>query len=34
MQKVRIKSGEFEFIGVLHEKEAPKTREAFKKCFL
>ncbi|NLP31316.1 MAG: DUF3830 family protein [Clostridiales bacterium] len=31
MQKVRIKSGEFEFIGVLHEKEAPKTCEAFKK---
>ena len=34
MQTVRIKSGEFEFIGVLHEKEAPKTCEAFKKCFL
>ncbi len=30
MQKVRIKSGEYEFVGVLLEDEAPKTCEVFK----
>ncbi|MCL1982463.1 MAG: DUF3830 family protein [Clostridiales bacterium] len=29
MQKVELKSGEYRFIGVLEEKNAPKTCEAF-----
>jgi hypothetical protein len=31
MQKVIIKSGEYRFVGELHEELAPKTCEAFKK---
>ena len=31
MEQVRIKSGEFLFVGELHSLEAPKTCEAFKK---